>query len=56
MAVVVIWGLIGVLASAIGCSPDTVIPKPGSGHCVHSVRFDTSKLGYPHSFDRREGF
>jgi len=37
MAVVAIWGLIGVLAVSVGCSPDSIIPRPGIDHCVNSV-------------------
>jgi hypothetical protein len=42
MVVVAIWGLVGILAVSIGCSPATVIPKPGSGYCVSSVSFRIS--------------
>jgi hypothetical protein len=37
MAVVAVWGVISILANSIGCSPNTVLPKPGSGYCVPSV-------------------
>jgi hypothetical protein len=30
-------GLVGILADSVVCSPDRVIPKPGSGYCVDSV-------------------
>jgi hypothetical protein len=37
MGVVAVWGIVGILANSIGCSPNTVLPRPGSGYCVPSV-------------------
>jgi hypothetical protein len=42
VVVVAIWGLVGILAVSIGCSPATVIPQPGSSYCVNSVSFNIS--------------
>jgi hypothetical protein len=36
-AVTAIWGLLGVVASAVVCSAENMIPKPGTEHCVSSV-------------------
>jgi hypothetical protein len=41
MALVAIWGLVGILAHSVGCSPERVIPKPGSSYCVDSVSLHT---------------
>jgi hypothetical protein len=37
MSLAAIWGLLGVVASAIVCSAESMIPKPGTEHCVSSV-------------------
>jgi hypothetical protein len=37
IAVVSIWGLIGVVAIMAGCSVDAIIPKPGHDYCSNSV-------------------
>ncbi|KAH7088146.1 hypothetical protein FB567DRAFT_332148 [Paraphoma chrysanthemicola] len=37
MAVVAGWGLVGVLAASVGCSPGNIIPKVGEGYCIQSI-------------------
>jgi hypothetical protein len=41
MAVVGVWGIIGVLAAPVGCSPDAIISKSGGEQCVDSVSIHT---------------
>ncbi|KAH7077609.1 hypothetical protein BKA63DRAFT_508591 [Paraphoma chrysanthemicola] len=37
MGVVAGWGLVGVLAASVGCSPSNMVPKPGDGYCTKSI-------------------
>jgi hypothetical protein len=45
MAVVAVWGLIGILGDCVGCSPDAIISQSGGEQCVGSVSIHTPK--YP---------
>ena len=36
-AVVAICGLVGVVASAVACSAENIVPEPGNEHCTSLV-------------------
>jgi hypothetical protein len=52
MALVTIWGLMGILTSSVGCSPEKAIPKPSEVYCIDSVslyafqNLDTPSSGF----------
>ncbi|CAI9637214.1 unnamed protein product [Alternaria burnsii] len=37
MIVVAIWGFIGVVASSVACSVESIVPRPGGGYCTSLV-------------------